>query len=108
MAARRPRSHANGVHRIWLNLVSGNYEFAGLIVVDDEDFWHRFGGQVEANWESAGLRQYSSRDRELLAELVRDVAWSNEGLFALLQGLRRLRAIGRDRVSLPAIEWGLR
>jgi hypothetical protein len=88
-----------------LNLVSGNFEFAGLIVVEDEDFWTRFGGQIEANWESASLRQYSSLDPQLLTELIGDVAWSNEGLFALLQGLRRLAQIGGDRVNLPAIDW---
>jgi hypothetical protein len=88
-----------------LNLVSGNYEFASLIVIEDEQFWARFGGQVEANWESSTLRQYSSLDGDLLGDLVRDVAWSNEGLFALLQGLRRLRQIGGDRVNLPPIEW---
>jgi hypothetical protein len=88
-----------------LNLVSGNYEFASLIVIEDEEFWTRYGGQIEANWESWTLRQYSSLDGELLTELIRDVAWSNEGLFALLQGLRRLRQIGGNRVNLPTIEW---
>jgi hypothetical protein len=88
-----------------LNLVSGNFEFASLIVVDAEDFWSRYGGQVEANWESMALRQYSSLDNESLAELVHDPAWSNEGLFALVQGLRRLQQIGGTRVNLPAIEW---
>ncbi len=87
-----------------LNLISGNYEFASLIVIEDEEFWSAYGGRVEANWESSTLRQYSSRDRELLAELNGDVAWSNEGLFALLQGLRRLRQIGENRVNLPSIE----
>ncbi|MCA1279728.1 transcriptional regulator [Saccharopolyspora sp. 7B] len=91
-----------------LNLVSGNFEFPGLIVVEDEEFWHRFGGQVEANWEASNLRQYSSLDGEALADLVRDVAWSNEGLFALLQGLRRLADLGGERVNLPDIEWELR
>lgn len=90
-----------------LNLVSGNYEFPGLIVIDDEEFWPQFGGMVAANWEATGLRQYSSLDGELLTELVDDVAWSNEGLFALLQGLRRLRQIGGNRVNLPPIEWEL-
>ncbi len=65
-----------------LNLVSGNFEFACLIVIDSEDFWSRYGGQVEANWESSALRQYSSLDSDSLAELVHDAAWSNEGLFA--------------------------
>jgi hypothetical protein len=88
-----------------LNLVSGNCEFACLIVVESDDFWSRYGGKVEANWESSALRQYSSLDSESLAELVTEDTWSNEGLFALAQGLRRLQQIGGDRVRVPAIEW---
>jgi hypothetical protein len=88
-----------------LNLVSGNCEFAGLIVIEDEEFWPRFGGQITANWESGALRQYSSMDRRLITDLIGDVAWSNEGLFALLQGLRRLAETGGSRVDLPTIEW---
>ncbi len=91
-----------------LNAVSGNYEFASLIVVEDEEFWTRYGGDIEANWEAATLRQVSSLDGDYLGDLVRDVAWSNEGLFALLQGLRRLRETGGERVRLPAIEWTVR
>jgi hypothetical protein len=90
-----------------LNLVSGNYEFACLIVVDSEDFWTRYGGQVEANWESLSLRQYSSLDGDSLAALACDDRWSDEGLFALVQGLRRLRQAGGNRVGIPAIEWGI-
>ncbi|WP_238597998.1 transcriptional regulator [Saccharothrix sp. ALI-22-I] len=86
------------------NLVSGNYEFASLVVIEDEEFWPRFGGQVEANWEASGLRLYSSLDDELLTDLVTHESWSNEGLFALLQGLRRLSEIGGARVRLPAFE----
>jgi hypothetical protein len=44
---------------------------------------------------------YSSLDRELLAELLVDDGWSNEGLFALLLGLRRLTELDGKRVSLP-------
>jgi hypothetical protein len=91
-----------------LNLVSGNFEFACLIVADSDDFWDRFGGQIEAGWESSSLRQYSSLDRDSLAELARDDAWSNEGLFAFLQGLRRLSKVGGDRVDIPAIDWAMR
>lgn len=43
-----------------------------------------------SNWESSTLRRYSSLDNSLLTELIGDAAWSNEGLLALLQGLRRL------------------
>ena len=91
-----------------LNLVSGNFEFASLVVVDSDDFWERFGGQVQAGWESSSLRQYSSLDGESLAQLAHDSAWSNEGLFAFLQGLRRLSGIGGDRVDIPAIDWTMR
>ena len=90
-----------------LNLVSGNYEFASLIVIEDEEFWKRYGGHVEANWEATGLRLYSSLDHQLLSELIIDESWSNEGLFALLQGLRRLREVGGDRVNLPNLQWNL-
>jgi hypothetical protein len=89
-----------------LNLVSGNYEFACLVVIEDDEFWPRYGGLIEANWETAGLRVYSSLDGHLLAKLAMDEAWSNEGLFAFLQGLRRLHEMGGSRVSLPGVELG--
>ncbi len=73
-----------------------------------EDSLNPSGGQVEADWESSSLRRYSSLDSSLLAELIGDVAWSNEGLFALLQGLRRLSRIGGHRVNLPTIDWEIR
>ncbi len=91
-----------------LNLVSGNYEFASLIVIHDETFWTTYGGDIAANWESESLRRYSSLDRDLLEDLIGDRAWSNEGLFALLQGLRRLAQVGGNRVDVPAIEWEVR
>jgi hypothetical protein len=87
-----------------LNLVSGNYEFASLIVIEDDEFWARYGGHIEANWESTGLRVYSSLDRELLGELISEESWSNEGLFAFCEGLRRLAQLGGDRVNVPAME----
>ena len=90
-----------------LNLVNGNYEFANLIVVEDTRFWDKFGGHIEANWEAGSLRRYSTQDRELLAELIRDPNWTNEGLFTLHLGLRRLATIGPDRVNLPELTWTL-
>ncbi|MER5317803.1 hypothetical protein [Streptosporangium roseum] len=86
------------------NLVSGNFEFASLIVIDDEEWWTRFGGHIAANWESSGMRRYSTLDTGLIASLLRDPAWSNEGLFALSEGLRRLSEIGGNRVNLPTVE----
>lgn len=90
-----------------LNLVSGNFEFASLVVIHDESFWSQYGGHIAANWESDSLKQYSSTDKEMLTELIADNSWSNEGLFAFLQGLRRLNEVGGERVDLPTVEWEL-
>ena len=79
-----------------------------VIVIDSDEFWSRFGGQIEASWESSSLRQYSSLDGGSLAALADDGGWSNEGLFAFLQGLHRLRQAGADRVDVPAIDSGVR
>jgi hypothetical protein len=91
-----------------LNAISGNFEFACLAVIDSDDFWTRYGGHIEANWESSALRQYSSLDGESLTALATDDAWSNEGLFALMQGMRRLSQVGGDRVDIPPIDWEVR
>lgn len=90
-----------------LNLVSGNYEFACLTVIEDEEFWLRFGGVVEANWEASSLRQYSTLDGDLIGTLVTDERWSNEGLFALVLGLRRLQEISPGHVTSLRIGWDL-
>ena len=93
---------------VGLNLVSGNFEFACLFAVHDPEFWGRFGGNITANWEAAGLRQYSSRDRGGLCGLAEDRAWSNEGAFALMQGFRRLCEIGDAALlDMPRIEHGV-
>jgi len=92
---------------IGLNTVNGNYDLACLIVIEDEQFWARFGGLIEANWESSSLHRYSSRDPESIAELIVDEAWTVEGPFALSQGLRRLTTTGGNRVDLPNITWSL-
>jgi hypothetical protein len=47
-----------------INLLSGNYEFACLILIDDEEWWRRFGSLIEANWEIERIRLYSSRDTD--------------------------------------------
>ncbi len=88
-----------------VNLVTGNYEFRCLIVIDDEEWWARYGGQVEANWEISRIRRFSSRDTAGLQALIADPRWSNEGLFAFLEGLRRLAELDTvSRLALPRID----
>jgi hypothetical protein len=55
-----------------LNLVSGNYEFASLITIEDEEWWTLFGGELIANWEVGGIRIYSSLDVDGVSSLVND------------------------------------
>ena len=91
-----------------VNLVTGNYEFGCLIVIEDPTWWERYGYRVETNWEAARLHSWSSRDTEGLARLATDPKWSNEGLFAFVEGLRRLAQLDENRVAAPAIEsWWL-
>ena len=87
-----------------VNLLTGNYEFPCLMVISDEEWWARFGGQLEANWEIERVKMYSSRDAAGLQDLLVDPRWSNEGLFAFMEGLRRLAELDTaSRVSVPEI-----
>ena len=58
-----------------LNLVSGNFEFACLIVIDSDEFWSRFGGQIEACWESSSLRQYLQPGRRAMPAALKRNDW---------------------------------
>jgi hypothetical protein len=88
-----------------LNTVTGNYEFACMILVDDESWWDRFGHLVEVNWEAERVHRHSSLDTAGLEALVADPRWGNESLFTFLQGLRRLAQVGDpQRLALPTID----
>lgn len=89
------------------NLISGNYEFCALLAVRDEQFWSRYGGTIEGNWEASGLRRYSSMDAEGLAVLLTDPTWSDEGLVTFARGLTRLAELDPGRVALPPLEIGV-
>lgn len=89
------------------NLLTGNYEFPCLVAVHDEGFWQRCGGDVESNWESERITLVSSQDEAGLRALTHNPAWSDEGLFAFVLGLRRLHELHPERVALPHFEIGL-
>lgn len=87
------------------NTVTSNYEFACLIVINDEVWWDRFGHLVEANWEAERVHRHSSLDTAGLEALAADPRWGNESLFTFLLGLHRLTEIGdRERVAIPPID----
>jgi hypothetical protein len=89
-----------------LNMVTGSYDLPCLVIVDDPEWWDRFGHLVETNWEAQRIRRYSSLDSAGLAALIADPRWSNEGLFGLVQGLLRLNEVGdQARLSIPRSHW---
>jgi len=88
-----------------VNLLTGNYAFPCLLVINDDEWWARFGGQIEANWEIRQVRLYSSRDAAGLQHLLLDPRWSNEGVFAFMEGLHRLAELeAASRVTIPEID----
>ena len=90
-----------------INLVTGNYELACVVVIDDVAWWQAYGHLVEANWEAARLHCISSRDRGGLSRLAVDDRWSNEGLFAFLEGMRWLESHDPSRMALPELHVSL-
>jgi transcriptional regulator with XRE-family HTH domain len=90
-----------------LNLLTGNFEFACLITVTDERFWEQFSGSCTPNWEAAGIQVFSTASPAMLASMITDPRWTEEGLFALIQGLRALQQQYPDRVRLPDLTLAL-
>ncbi len=87
-----------------VNMVSGNYEFSCLVAIYDPAWWNRYGHLLEANWEAMRLQRYSSLDRDGILRLVGDPHWSNEGLFAFIEGLRRLAVLDPASVATLPVE----
>jgi hypothetical protein len=87
-----------------INMVTGTFEFGCLVVVHDPEWWSSYGHMLEANWEAKRLHRYSSLDGAGIEQLVSDPSWSNEGLFAFVEGLRRLVELGTPHVRVPPIE----
>lgn len=90
-----------------INLLSGTYEVPCLITIEDEHWWDQWGHLIAGNWETMSVDTYSSMDTDSLAALIHDPRWSNEGLFALIEGLRYLAARDQSgRVAAPPIRIG--
>lgn len=74
-----------------------------MLSIDDERWWTEHAHRIEANWEAKRLQCWSSLDTGGIASLTADESWSNEGLFAFIEGLRWLDSRGSDSVAAPAI-----
>jgi transcriptional regulator with XRE-family HTH domain len=104
----QPESYRTECTGFGFNMVTGNYEFAGLVVIEDPEWWNQYGHLLATNWEAERIHRYSSLDTTGLEALTRDPRWGNESLFSLLQGLRRLAQTDTDsRTACPPIEVSL-
>ena len=87
-----------------VNMLSGNYEVACLALIEDPAWGTSYGQALQANWEVGGTRCYSSLDTDGVFGVISDPRWSDEGLFAFIEGLRLLTKHAADKVKLPRIE----
>jgi hypothetical protein len=100
----RPSAYLLQCTGFGINMLSGNYELACLAIIDDPSWWKAYGGTLQTNWEVDQSLSYSTRDPDALLELIADPRWSDEGLFALLEGLRCLHQHHPEKVHIPDIE----
>jgi hypothetical protein len=89
-----------------INLVDGTYEFGVLLVVQDEQYWKKFGRTTTLNYEfhDSETLLYSTVDAERLASLMTDPRCADVSLIVLVEGLRRLAQLDPGRINLPRIE----
>ncbi|MHB1956705.1 MAG: hypothetical protein ACYCOU_23520, partial [Sulfobacillus sp.] len=90
-----------------INMLSGNYEVACLVIIDDPTWWATYAASLRTNWEIGNHSTYSTLDTDGIEKVIRDPRWSNEGLFAFLEGLRSLALYAPKRVQLPNLEVNL-
>lgn len=85
------------------HLMAGERDFAVLMAIHDPEFWRIFYRDPNKRvfkycWESDDqVDCVSSTDRNRLVSLLRDRAWTGEGPFALIEGLKRLHQIDPSR-----------
>ena len=73
-------------------------------MIEDEDWWGQWGHHIAGNWETSAIETYSSMDTDGLGTLIHDPRWANDGLFALIEGLRCLSKLDQSgRVAAPSI-----
>jgi hypothetical protein len=84
-------------------LARGNYVFGILLTVDDPEYYVKYKGEIEPNWEFSDphLLSHSTRSATELAELLREPSWVDHARVTLIEGLKRLKEIDPLRVSLP-------
>jgi hypothetical protein len=87
-----------------INMVTGTYEFSCLVLIEDPEWWASYGYLLAGNWETRRLHCYSSLDNDGIVHLIGDPRWSNEGLFAFIEGIRRLAELGSSRIRVPPVE----
>lgn len=85
------------------NAITGEYNFAVLLTVNDTEYWDTYGSGMEGNWEAKGCEMISTKDEKRICEILQS-NWSAESIFFFIEGLLRLKKLNPARVSLPKIK----
>lgn len=86
-----------------LNAVAGNYDFGILLIVEDPCYYERFKSEIRKNWEAEKTKWISTKDKEGIADLLRQ-KWASESLLHFGEALRRLKELHPKQVNLPHID----
>jgi hypothetical protein len=73
-----------------VSMIHGNYDFACLLAVHDAEFWTRFGGLMEASWESEEHLFLSSKDEAAWRAVLAQPNWESQAMIACVEGRKRL------------------
>jgi hypothetical protein len=86
-----------------LNAVAGNFDFGMLVVVEDESYYESYRHLMRRNWEATETRWIATNDADGIARIILEGNWVSESLLHFTEGLRRLKELHPNRVSLPDI-----
>jgi DNA-binding winged helix-turn-helix (wHTH) protein len=87
-----------------LNAAHGNFEFAPLLVVQDESYYDTLVPAEFLHWEYEKWLPLSTINPVDIKEKLLDPTLCSESVFQLTEGLLSLAKLDRDRVRLPDLK----
>lgn len=87
-----------------INIITGNYNYGIVLLIKDEKFWIEYSDQLVRNWEIEKIQLVSSKEKELIANLLTEQHWTDESMMLMNEGLLLLKEITPDRMLLPNLE----
>lgn len=99
-----PKNYKLEITGFGFNMLTGNYEFAILLQILDENFYKEFRKLIHERWEFEEIIPVYTRNKQDIERIILENDWVDEALFHFLKSLKRLKELSPDRVCLPDIE----